>query len=156
MQTFTLDKATVNFDRLTRELLAAAPALVQQGDLGDVARFSVVNHPTTIDLIVPEDVASAVQAAIAAHNPAVPDAFEQQQTADAASLSDFAAQYQVALNAIDTIQTHMTTITGTTFTTIGQANVAFHTIADDINTLCVGLERILKALRTIAKRQEGV
>lgn len=156
MQTFTLTQADVNFNQLMRELLAASPALVTQEGEFTVARYTIIDHATTIDLVVPDDCAAAVQTAIAAHNPTAPDAIAQQQTTDGVSMSDLAAQYQAGLTTLDNISDRMTTVEGSTIGNVAAASTAIKAIASDVKLLVIIQRRLLKALRVMARRHDGL
>jgi hypothetical protein len=97
---------------------------------------------------------SAVEAVLAAHNPATRSVIEQQEAAAALDLSEYADQYQQMLQARATIDSHMDAIlAGPASPTAAQTGTALKTIAGDILKLTEGMERLLKAVRVLAARQ---
>lgn len=144
-----------DLSQLHDELLAAIPAL---RPVNSAPVMSVEGLGNSITLTVPDNTdAAAVQAVVTAHNPAVPNAFRQQIIDDATSLSDMAAQYQANLDGLQTIRTHMAAIqAGPASPNAAQTGTALKTLAGDLDTVCVGLTRMLKATRVVLRRREGL
>lgn len=115
MRTLTYQKGC-RLGKLQDELLAAIPALravrLHPADDAPTAVMTVSGDTQTLTLQVPDATdTAAVDAVVAAHDPATPGAWEQNQTAEATNDSTIRDRLTATLATLESAQTNWPTLT---------------------------------------------